>query len=255
MTADQHASTTRISHFRFYEELNDFLPQEQRKVLFPYAYIGRPSIKDTIEAIGVPHTEIDLILIDGVSVTFDCKMKGSEMVSVYPTFELFDIQPLIRLRPKPLRETRFVVDVNLGKLALKLRLLGFDTLYNNHFEDREIVDISQREKRIILTRDKGIFKYSIVTHGYWVRSDHVETQLREVIRRLQLENSLNPFTRCSYCNGMLHPIEKKQLEGVVPENSLRLFSVFWQCRGGNKVYWKGTHYDRIVWWVNELIEG
>lgn len=252
MKDDQHAPITRTAFFRFYEELNDFLPRVQRKVRFSYQFAGKPSIKDTIEAIGVPHTEIDLVLVDGVSVDFDYKMQGTEQVSVYPVFESFDIRPLIHLRPKPLRDTKFVVDVNLGTLASKLRLLGFDTLYNNKFDDNEIVDISLHEKRIILTRDKGIFKYSAVTHGYWVRSDHIDTQLREVIRRLQLENSFRPFTRCSHCNGVLYPADKKQLNGRVPANTLRLFSDFFECRECRKIYWKGTHYDRITKWIHRL---
>ncbi|WP_245823859.1 Mut7-C ubiquitin/RNAse domain-containing protein [Photobacterium proteolyticum] len=249
---DQHAPISRTSYFRFYEELNDFLPKLRHKVLFSHAYTGKPSVKDAIEAIGVPHTEIDLILVDGVSVSFDYKLTGGERISVYPVFELLDIQPLTHLRPKPLRDTKFVVDVNLGKLALKLRLLGFDTLYNNKFEDSEIVDISLHEKRIILTRDKGIFKYSAVTHGYWVRSDNVDRQVREVLQRLQLENSLKPFTRCSYCNGEFECIDKNQLNGRVPENALELFAEFFECQGCKKIYWKGTHYKRIVSWLNEL---
>ncbi|GAB3521188.1 Mut7-C RNAse domain-containing protein [Photobacterium alginatilyticum] len=249
---DQHAPTPRVSYFRFYEELNDFLPQQLRKHLFSYSYIGKPSVKDTVEAIGVPHTEIDLIVIDGVSVTFDYKLKGDERVSVYPVFELLDISPITHLRPKPLRDTKFVVDVNLGKLALKLRLLGFDTLYNNQFEDSEIVDISLRENRIILTRDKGIFKYSAVTHGYWVRSDNIETQVKEVLHHLQLENSLKPFTRCTYCNSELNPIDKFKLKGRVPDNTLQFFPKFFECQGCKKIYWKGTHYKRIVSWLNEL---
>ena len=197
MNTKQHTPTTRSAFFRFYEELNDFLAEEQRKKTFPYEFTGKPSIKDTIEAIGVPHTEIDLILVDGESVGFNYQMRGGERVSVYPVFESLDITPLVHLRSKPLRKTRFVVDVHLGKLAHKLRLLGFDTLFRNDFNNSEIVELSLQEKRIILTRDKRILKQSAVSHGYWIRNNEPKDQLREVVTRLQLEDSFKPFTRCS----------------------------------------------------------
>ncbi len=197
MNTKQHTPTTRSAFFRFYEELNDFLAEEQRKKTFPYEFTGKPSIKDTIEAIGVPHTEIDLILVDGESVGFNYQMRGGERVSVYPVFESLDITPLVHLRSKPLRKTRFVVDVHLGKLAHKLRLLGFDTLFRNDFKNSEIVELSLQEKRIILTRDKRILKHSAVSHGYWIRNNEPKDQLREVVTRLQLEDSFKPFTRCS----------------------------------------------------------
>ena len=252
MKAKQHAPITRIAFFRFYQELNDFLSEEQHKTTFPYEFIGNPSIKNTIEAIGVVHAEIDLILVDGESVSFDYQMHGGEHVSVYPVFESFDITPFLHLRSKPLRKTKFVVDVNLGKLAQKLRLLGFDTLYRNDFLDTEIVKLSLKEKRIILTRDKGILKYSAVTHGYWVRNEDPKRQLREVVSRLQLENIFKPFTRCSNCNELLHTVDKMLVQDRLPNDTLLSFNEFMECKGCKKVYWRGSHYDRICKWIDEL---
>ena len=120
-----------VCEFRFYEELNDYLRPEQRKRSITREIAGTPSVKDAIEALGVPHTEIDLILVDGRSVRFDRRLRGGERVAVYPEFERFDITPIHRLRPRPLRNPRFVADVHLGTLARYLRLLGFDTLYGN----------------------------------------------------------------------------------------------------------------------------
>ena len=248
---DNHGPKVRTSYFRFYEELNDFLPPEFIKIVYPYSFNGTPSVKNSIEAIGIPHTEVDLILVDGKSVDFEHQLKGGEFVSVYPVFESIDISPIIRLRAKPLRKIRFIVDANLGKLAKKLRLLGFDTLYKNDFDDDEIVRISIAEKRIILTRDFGILKYGNVTHGTWIRSDDPKTQVNEVISRLQLNNLFRPFTRCSQCNGSLVRIKKEQLKNRLPEDTIKYYSLFWECKDCHQVYWKGSHFDKINDWLEK----
>lgn len=213
---------------------------------------GRPSIKDTIEAIGVPHTEIDLILVNGKSVGFDYNLVGGERVSVYPVFETLDISPIVRLRPKPLRNTRFVADVHLGTLARKLRLLGFDTLFENDYTGPHIIDLSLNEHRIILTKDRGTLKNTRVTHGYWIRSHTTHEQLKEVVSRLRLSNQLKPFTRCSRCNGLLYRIEKSQIIDCIPEKSYEYCHMFFKCSGCGQIYWKGTHYKRISKLVQEL---
>ena len=177
-----------LANFRFYEELNDFLPPENHKQSIAYRFGGQPAIKDPIEVLGVPHSEVDLILVNGESMGFDYKLQDGDRVAVYPVFESFDISPLQRLRPKPLRNTAFMVDANLGKLARRLRMLGFDAAYDNQLDDGEIVDIAAREKRIVLTRDRKLLFRKAVTHGYWIRSDDVDTQLKEVLQRLDLYN-------------------------------------------------------------------
>ena len=247
-----HLPVIRTSFFRFYEELNDHLPAHWKKKRFSYEFKGTPSIKNSIQAIGVPHSEVDFILVNGEPVDFSYLMKGGEEISVYPVFESFDIAPEMRLRAKPLRDTRFIVDVNLGKLARKLRLLGFDTLFRNDFEDDEIVDISLSEKRIILTRDRGILKQNAVTHGYWLRSDDPARQLTEVIHRLQLQGSFKPFSRCSGCNGQLELAEKEQLKNRLPDDTLRYYHEFWQCTGCGKIYWEGSHFGKITGWIDGL---
>ena len=247
-----HSPVLRKSVFRFYEELNDHLPENIRKKDFTYEFTGRPSVKNSIQAIGIPHSEVDLILINSEPVDFNYQMQGGEKISVYPVFESLDISPLARLRPKPLRDTRFIVDVNLGKLALKLRLLGFDTLFRNDFEDDEIIEIALREKRIILTRDKGILQQNAVTHGYFLRNDDPKKQLIELVERLQLQNSFDPLSRCTACNSDLEKAEKQHLENQLPPDTLRYYDEFWQCTGCGKIYWKGSHFKHIQKWLTEL---
>ena len=196
------------AQFRFYEELNDFLTPDQKKRDFSYKFNGRPSIKDAIEAIGVPHTEVELILANGKSVGFDYHLKHGDRVSVYPVFESLDISPVVRVREKPLRAPSFILDVPLGKLAKLLRMLGFDTLYRNDYGDTEIVDMSVKERRIILTRDRGMLKNNSVTHGYCLHSTEPMAQAREVLQRFDLFSQANSFQRGTSCNGVIGKPER-----------------------------------------------
>lgn len=241
------------AEFRFYEELNDVLPAERRKQSFAYAFLGSPAIKDAIEAIGIPHTEVDLILVNGVSVGFDYRLQTGDRVSVYPVFESLDIGPVTRLRPQPLREPEFVCDVHLGKLARRLRLLGFDVAYRNTATDSELVETSLAEQRTILTQDRGILKLKKVTHGYLVRSPHVHEQVAEVLRRFDLLARITPFSRCTRCNGLIRAVDKAEVENDLPPQTREYYHNFFRCEVCGKVYWKGTHFSRLEAEVRELV--
>lgn len=235
---------------RFYEELNDFLPLKKRKISFDIAISGTPSIKDIIESQGVPHTEVDLILVNGKSVRFTYKLKGGEEISVYPVFESFDISPVQKLRSRPLRHPKFVLDVHLGVLAKYMRMLGFDVRYQNDYSDAQIIDISLKERRAILTRDLGILKHTRVTRGYWVRNTNPVKQIEEIVERFDLKNNIKEFSRCIRCNLLLKPVEKKKVLNRIPPKVKAAKQEFYYCRKCDKVYWKGTHYDKM----NELIK-
>jgi uncharacterized protein with PIN domain len=238
---------------RFYEELNDFLPQERRKVRFAHALAGRVSIKDVIESLGVPHPEVDLILVNQISVDFSYVVQPGDQISVYPLFESFDISPITRLRPKPLRETRFVLDVHLGKLAVYLRFLGFDTLYCNDYTDATLAHISAAEKRILLTRDRNLLKRSMITHGYYVRATHPKQQLAEILRRLQLSPPYPLLSRCTLCNAPLTPVAKDQIVHLLPHNTQKYYHQFYFCQNCDKIYWKGSHYQNMQKCLQEIL--
>lgn len=254
--ATRSADLTRIagkasagSEFRFYEELNDFLPAALRKRAFRRRVCGNPAVKDVIEAIGVPHTEVDLILVDGESVPFSHRLQGGERVAVYPTFERFDITPLIWLRPAPLRVPKFVADVHLGTLARHLRLLGFDTAYDNLFDDRALVEVSVAERRILLTRDVMLLKHKVLTHAYFVRNTRPDRQLGEVVKALDLAGKMKPFSRCMMCNGKLRKVARRSIAGFVPAHVLATMRRFVRCADCGRVYWAGSHarsLSRIV---------
>jgi len=234
------------AEFRFYEELNDFLPPRLRKQSFQVEIDRARSVKDAIESVGVPHTEVELILVDGISVDFDCVIRGGERVAVYPEFERLDVGPLLRLRERPLREPRFVADVHLGKLARHLRMAGFDCLWSNDFSDDEIIGYSLAQKRTILTRDKGILKRRIVSRGHFVRETDAGAQFAEVLHAFQLETMLQPFTRCRECNVELTEVERERVLESLPDGVGRLHERFKFCSGCGRVYWQGTHYESMM---------
>jgi hypothetical protein len=227
--------------FRVYAELNDFLPVNRRQVAFVHRFDGQPSVKDTIEALGVPHTEVDLILANGRSVDFTYLVQDGDQVSVYPAFVAFDLSTVVRVRADPLREVRFVLDVHLGRLASYLRILGFDTLYRNDYDDPELAQISYDEGRILLTRDRGLLKRSLVRHGYCVRQVHPRNQLVEVVQRYDLFGLLDPFKRCVNCNGLLESISKEEIGDRLPSDTKQYYHEFRSCQSCGQIYWKGSH--------------
>lgn len=243
------------ARFRFYEELNDFLPTHRRKRDFSYSFTGKPSIKDAIEAIGIPHTEVDLILVNGQSVDFNYHLQGGDRVSVYPVFESLDISPVVRLREAPLRYTAFILDIQLGKLARLLRMLGFDTLYRNDYSDPEIIRLSREDQRIILTRDVGLLKNRSVTHGYWIRSPSPEEQVREVLNRFDLYAQIQPFKRCIGCNGEIDEIDKEEIITELLPKTAAFYDEFYHCLSCRKIYWKGHHYENMKEWIVRLRNG
>jgi uncharacterized protein with PIN domain len=241
--------------FRFYAELNHFLPPERKHVRFRHILKGRASVKDTIEALGIPHTEVDLILANGQSVDFTYILRDGDRVSVYPVFESIDITPLLRVRAQPLRRVRFVVDTHLGRLARYLRMLGFDTEYQNDYRDSELAELSSNERRILLTRDRGLLKRSRVTHGYCVRQTDPKDQLEEVMRRFDLRRDIRPFRRCIRCNGILAAVDKEEVGDQLPPRVREHFEVFRRCEGCGQLYWRGSHYERMQKLIGEILEG
>lgn len=241
--------------FRFYEELNDFLAAGLRKRDIAVPIDRARSVKDAIESVGVPHPEVDLILVDGVSVDFTHVLRGGERVSVYPMFEALDVAPVRRLRGLPLREPRFVADVHLAKLARHLRMAGFDTSYGRDWDDDRIVAEATAARRTILTRDKGLLRRGEVERGYFVRAIDGDAQLVEVVRALQLEARLAPFTRCRECNALLVDALREAVEDQLPPKVRSFYTRFKRCPGCARVYWEGTHYARMRALVDSLGRG
>ena len=203
------------------------------------------SVKDAIESCGVPHTEVDLIVANGSSVDFSYGVEGGDRISVFPVFESFDITPIVKVRPQPLRTVRFVADNHLGRLTRFLRLLGLDTLYGREWTDPDLVQISISDQRILLTRDVGLLKHSSITHGFYVRSTDPRGQVTEVVHRFHLGRHLTPFTRCMSCNGILAPVGKGEIAHRLQPETLRIIDEFQICQSCSKVYWQGAHHQEL----------
>jgi uncharacterized protein with PIN domain len=231
--------------FRFYEELNDFLAPDRRQREFSVPCARAATTKHMIEALGVPHTEVELILVNGESAGFDRQLQDGNRVAVYPRFEAMDATPLLRVRDHPLRNPRFVADSHLGGLARMLRMLGFDTLYDNHFHDDSIVAIAEQDRRIVLTRDRELLKRKAVTHGCYVHALKSEEQLREVAERLDLARSARPFTLCLHCNAPLRTVDKASVLDRLPPRVRVCYDRFSICDACGRVYWEGSHWRNM----------
>jgi uncharacterized protein with PIN domain len=233
------------ANIRFYEELNDFLPQAQRKREFTVSFREGDTVKALIETLGVPHTEVDLILVNGCSVGFAERLQEGDRISVYPVFESLEIASVTRVRPQALRCTRFVLDVHLGRLAKLLRMFGFDTLYCNSYDDADLARICKHEGRIVLSRDRELLKRSLISHGYCLRSDKPLEQLLEVLRRFDLRSKVRPFSRCLRCNSVLVQIDRAQAAASVPPYVAGYYQRFQRCPECGRIYWRGSHWENM----------
>lgn len=239
--------------FRFYEELNDFLPIEKRKRDFLVSFRQKSTVKDVLASLGVPRTEVDLILVNGESADFSCSLEGGERISVYPVFESFDIRTRRNLGPKPLRHLRFVADIHLGRLARYLRLFGFDTLYDNNSDPESLVEASVRQGRVLLTRSTRLLNNNAITRGILVREIDPRMQLKATFQRLDLYAEVRPFSRCLCCNGVVEPISKNEVAHRLPSRVRASYQVFSLCSSCHRVYWKGIHFKRMGRFVKDVL--
>ena len=230
---------------RLYGELNVFLPPSRRQATLVCKLVSAATVKDLVEALGVPHTEIDHLVVNGRAVDFACVVRGGERVAAYPPFRGVEVGGALRLSPPPQADPPFVADVHLGRLAAYLRLAGFDVAYRNDFRDPELVEISAAEDRTLLTRDVGVLKHRAVRRGYYVRDTLPGRQLVEVLRRFGLAERVAPFTRCMRCNRRLERAPKGEVLEALPPRVREQHEEFSRCPGCSRVFWAGSHHARM----------
>jgi len=241
------------ARFRFYAELNDFLPTQARWTAAVHRFKGFVSVKHLIEAAGVPHTEVDLILANGESVDFSYCVKDGDYISVFPRFSRIDIESLRAVRPPYINPFRFLLDNHLGRLARYMRLLGFDALYDPGLSDDDLASIAHEQGRILLTRDRGLLKRRLVTYGYCIRTRDSKAQLLAVLRRYDLFGQIQPWQRCLRCNGPLLEVSKSAIDHRLEPKTRIYYHDFQRCRDCDRIYWKGSHYGRLQKFIDELL--
>ncbi len=231
--------------FHFHGTLNDFLSRKHRHKPITRTFDWRGSIKDMIESMNVPHPEIDALIVNGVAIDFDYIVSDGDEVEVYPYDEPCPVEPTLALRPPLNSKPRFILDTHLGRLAAYLRMAGFDTLYRNDYPDDELAQVADDENRVLLTRDIGLLKRSLVTYGYFVRSTNPKHRLVEVMQRYDLAEYTSPFARCARCNGTLHRVTKADIMELLSDRTASHYDTFYQCGACSQVYWKGSHYIKM----------
>jgi len=243
------------AHFTFYGTLNFFLTRRHKYTTFSHKFDWKASIKDMIESLGPPHPEVELLIVNGESVSWDYIVQPDDVVKVYPDYQTVGVTAnKIRLFPPYPGRPRFILDTHLGRLASYLRMMGFDTLYRNDFDDDELAQISHDDKRILLTRDIGVLKRGIVVYGYYVRNTNPQKRLHEISERYKLAYFSQPFKHCMKCNGLLKAVEKHAILDQIKPNTAEHFDTFHQCQSCERIYWKGSHYQKMARLINEVVQ-
>src|SRR6266496_2944814 len=221
----------------FHAELNDFVPPARRDRGFVHSFRGRVSIKDMIESLGVPHTEVAAIAVNGQSQDFSYLVRDGDQIDVYPISIAEAVAPFVPLRAPTLGTPRFVLD----------------TLYRNDYEDSELAYIASAEERILLTRDRGLLKRGIVTHAYYLRETDPQRQVAELLRRYDLAPAIRPLHRCIRCNGQLRTVPKEQISDRLEPKTREHYQEFSICVSCGQIYWKGSHYQKIQGFVDSVV--
>ena len=227
-------------------EVRGALARLARGATSPVPLPHRRSIKDAVESVGVPHTEVAAVLVDGHPAHLDDHLDGGEVVVVHDVLDPPEGLGCPAQPPLP-TDPRFVADVHLGTLARRLRLLGFDTWYATEAEDARLADVAVTEGRILLSRDRGLLCRRVVRLGALVRPDQPDAQLDEVVARFGLAARVRPGTRCPRCNGRTRAVGRDEVRDDLEPGTLAAgYTDFRRCRDCRQLYWPGAHADDLA---------
>ncbi|MFN3981308.1 MAG: Mut7-C RNAse domain-containing protein [Caldilinea sp.] len=238
---------------RFYGNLNDFLSEQQRHTVIALQLAEHAAVKHPIEALGIPHPEVDAILVNRRPVDFSYRLQDGDRIEVYPQEATHLLRQYLPLRPPTPLPVRFVADTHLGQLAAYLRILGFDTLYRNDYDDAQLAEITAKEQRVLLTRDRGLLKRKIVVYGYCVREVDPRRQVVSVLRRYRLGACVKPWQRCTHCNGLVRAVDKADIIDRLEPKTKRYYDEFQQCTTCGQVYWRGSHFEQMTAFVDSVL--
>ncbi len=240
----------------FHEALDFFISRGHESRSLEAEFHVTRSVKDLIESIGVPHVEVDCILVNGVSVRFDYLLADGDSVKVFPpgiSSIPSEKENLLHLVPPDPQPVRFIADVHLKTLTRHLRMLGFDTLYDRSWDDDILAELSEQQERVLLSRDTRLLMRSNVTRGLYIRSTHPRTQIVEVINRYDLSRRIDPFKRCISCNGEITTVKREEIDTEsVPAGVLNRAGSIFRCKACGKYYWNGTHVEKMQEKIDDI---
>lgn len=226
--------------FTYLAEINDFLSHSHKNTTFTLEFEPHQSLKHLIESTGVPHTEIGQVLVNGQPMDASNRLHDGDQVTVYPDHSPLDGEPC------------FILDNHLGQLATYLRMLGFDCLYRNDYQDDELAQVSVEEGRLLLTRDRRLLMRKVIRRGYCIHHTDPRLQTAEVVKRFNLIGRVKPFQRCLRCNSPLQVVSKQDVIDRLEPLTKKYYEEFRICPSCKQVYWKGSHYEHMLQMIVEL---
>lgn len=237
---------------RFYAELNTFLKPENRFRTFNINVASTETLKDINESLGVPHPMVQLALVNCHPVYMTNMINLGDHICVFPYFRNMDITSIMEAQSDFPGIPQFATDSHLGRLTSYLRMTGFDTCYQNHWDQSQLIDCANKEQHILLTRSWGLLKRKTVQYGYYLFSQDPPIQLQEVFDRYQLKKYQKPFTRCIKCNGQILQVKKDQIEQRLEPKTKQFFNEFWICQQCDQIYWSGSHFSKMANLIDKL---
>ncbi|SPD74953.1 conserved hypothetical protein [uncultured Desulfobacterium sp.] len=238
----------------FFNELKDLITARRRNSRIELRFNDKRSVKDLIESVGVPHTEVDIILVNGKSVDFRYSIHDGDSICVYPVCETEEPSGAIHLAPISRLRGRFIADTNIHDIVRYMRALGLDVYFNPSLSPRGIIDISRQEDRIILTRSKSLLKHNDAVIGFLLRRGQVEAQIRDIINRFAIRKEIKPFSRCLNCNTLLAPVDKNVIEERIPNKTRAYCDKYAICPSCDKIYWEGSHVMEMKKVIEEILK-
>jgi uncharacterized protein with PIN domain len=229
------------ANFTFIGKLNDFLSHAYRDTTFILEFAAHQSLKHLIESLGIPHTDFGRVLVNGKESDANKRLKESDRVVVFPAETLLP------------GEARFILDNHLGQLATYLRMLGFDSLYRNDYQDGELARVAIEDGRVLLTRDRRLLMRKAIRLGYCIHQTDPYQQVVEVLQRFKLKSQIMPFKRCLRCNSPLQMVSKQEILDRLEPLTKRYFEEFHICPSCHQIYWKGSHYGHMLEVIDELV--
>jgi hypothetical protein len=236
----------------FHGRLAGYLARDKQSKRHAYSLNGPTAVKHAIEVFGVPHTEVDCILVDGLPVGFSHILQEGDRLDVYPSLPPKVVSPP-SLRPVLPFPPRFVADNHLGRLVTGLRLLGVDVLHPKHLDDAELAELAVGQGRVLLSRDRRLLMRKIVVHGYCLQTRDPRQQLFDVLDRFNLHQAILPWTRCLRCNGQLRRVAKEEIIQFLEPKTKKYYREFHMCQECRQIYWKGSHYHPLLDFVDGVL--